>query len=377
MSDEATVPVVVSEVTCCIHHQLYEPVLEQLRSLGVHSVLHEGGRTVRLRRRRRGEQTYDQPAEVLRFVVAPKTVVSVFEQLYQAVGMSVRGRGSFHAQQCTEHILASTAHIPMIGGLNEHTLPDTPPVATKLALITCVLSTKGSAERVAELALEMGTGVPLVTLGTGTGMRDRLGLLRITVPPEKELVQVVVPLADTEVVIRQIVEEGRLDGPGKGFVFSTPVQEGVLDTLIRSGTQQHAASMEQVVAALDRLNQGTDWRRRFTTDHAGTAPIMKRLVHIAFVCAEERSQNFIEAAQHAGATGATSARVERIVLSEERARDSARERCTLTVSAADAPDVLEAMLGVAVQEPQWLDSLQSMPVPVAYSYRTWVAPNTT
>ncbi len=374
MNAESVGSLVVTEVTCCVHHQLYEPVLELLRAIGVPAVIHESGRTVRLRRRRRGEQTEDQPAEVLRFLVPPKATDSVFEQLYRAMGSSVRGRGSFHAQQCTEHILTHADALPDLSMMAEQDLPVTLPVSTKLALITCVLSTKGSAERVAELALEMGTGVPLVTLGTGTGMRDRLGLLRITVPPEKELVQVVVPLADTEVVVRQLVEEGRLDGPGKGFVFSTPVQEAVLDTLIRSGSQRHAASMEQVVAAIDRLSQGTEWRRRFTIDRPGTTPLMKRLTHISFICAAERSGVFVEAARHAGASGATSAPVERISLGENHGRDSARERCTLTVSSSLAPAVIERILDTNVPEPQWLDSLQTMPVPVAYSYRYGEAP---
>ena len=53
-----------------------------------------------------------------------------------------------------------------------------------LALLTFILSMKDAGDALVRVAISLGTGVPTITLGMGTGIRDRLGLLRITVLPE-------------------------------------------------------------------------------------------------------------------------------------------------------------------------------------------------
>ena len=62
----------------------------------------------------------------------------------------------------------------------------------KLSCVVCVLSDPGSGESLAKAALDLGICVPLVTFGTGNYMRDQLGLIRITISPEKEIVHRVI-----------------------------------------------------------------------------------------------------------------------------------------------------------------------------------------
>ncbi len=53
--------------------------------------------------------------------------------------------------------------------------------------ITCIVQ-RGEGDRIAKISLNTGASVPITTHGTGSGVRDKLGLLRITIPPEKELI---------------------------------------------------------------------------------------------------------------------------------------------------------------------------------------------
>jgi hypothetical protein len=66
--------------------------------------------------------------------------------------------------------------------------------------------------------------------------------------------------------------------------------------------------MEQVIAAIDELKSGTDWRRRSWTSH-GTARTdrgwLKRLVNVALNCNEGSSDRLAAIAMAAGAGGAT------------------------------------------------------------------------
>ena len=367
-------------ITCSVHQRLSPRVIDRLREIGVRSVLVENGRTVRLRRNRRrsgvGRKSVrleDSPVELFRFSVPPEHAQPTIRSLIDAAEMDVPGRGAVFAQGVTEYVALDAARL---GFANLETPAVEAPMLRDLSLITCVLSTSGGGENLARLALELGTGVPIVTLGTGTGMRDRLGLLRITVPPEKELVHLLVPAIDAEGVIRQLVEEGKLNRPGRGFVYSAAVQAGVLDTRLQIGPHEHAASIEQVVAAIDELKVGTAWRRRFPgLDQSGHFRLTRNHSEVVFVCSEERSGIFVDAAMRAGARGATTTRVRRLRKDEAGVGDAARERCIITVPSPIRDTVVGRILEAHEGDRDGLDFLETLPAPVAYTFqRTPVVP---
>jgi hypothetical protein len=85
------------------------------------------------------------------------------------------------------------------------------------ALISCIVP-RGDGDSLAEALLELGICVPIIFYGTGVGLRDRLGLLRITVPIEKEVIWFIVPASDAILVEKIIIPRAGLDIPGKGFL---------------------------------------------------------------------------------------------------------------------------------------------------------------
>ncbi len=373
MDDHAHPPAALSRITCIVPHPVSAQIVDRLRALGIRSVLTENGRSVRRRRERarfpvsrRTIRTEDSPVDLYRFTVPRDQTRSAMDQLIEAGELDVPGRGTVYAQDVDEYVNHEASALNLTSPVAAHESA----ILRDLALITCILSRSGSAEYLAALALELGTGVPVVTIGTGTGMRDRLGLLRITVPPEKELVHLLVPALDAEGLMRQLLEEGRLSGPGRGFVYCASVREGLLDTRLQIGPQEHAASMEQVVAAIDKLYAGTAWRRRFVTLERGAGSrLVRDRSEIAIVCAEERSEVFVRAALRAGGGGATSARVRHVYLNEAVAGDAARERCIITVPTSIRDRVVASVMQAGADSPEWLNSVQVLPSPFAYAYQ--------
>ncbi len=98
---------------------------------------------------------------------------------------------------------------------------------TNLQLITCTVQ-RGKADEVVKAAMKAGAPAATIHFARGTGIRERLGLLRIVISPEKEVVQIVVFDQDVDAVFDSMVEAGKLDTPGMGFIFTTPVNRATI-----------------------------------------------------------------------------------------------------------------------------------------------------
>ena len=210
-------------------------------------------------------------------------------------------------------------------------------------------------------------------LGIGTGIRDRLGLLRITISPEKEMVYLMVPGHDANGLQRLLIEEGHVDRPGGGFLYQTPVQTGIVDPLLRIGRQEHAASIEQIIAAIDDLKKSTAWRKRFfgveDISGNGTAASFSHR-EITFFCHEEMGDSLVEAAMQAGAAGATVSRVRTSYMQgSEAGRSVSCERGILCVPAAMEKPLLQALSETAAAGPEKSWVLQSVPAASVFTHK--------
>ena len=95
---------------------------------------------------------------------------------------------------------------------------------TDVALITCVV-TAGRADAVIGAAQEMGAGGAIVYHARGIGVRERLGLLGIAVEADKEVVSLLVPTDQQDIVFEAVYRAAELDVPGAGIVYLTPVEK--------------------------------------------------------------------------------------------------------------------------------------------------------
>jgi hypothetical protein len=179
---------------------------------------------------------------------------------------------------------------------------------TDLLGITCVVH-MGEGNAIGRVALDTGTGVPAIFYGTGTGLRDKLGLWRITIPAEKEIVHFVVNKHDAGHLMDIMIDVGALDNPGRGFLYLYPVKMGLLNTQYHFGMMSHVASIEQIVAVIDELKGGTDWRRSDFSLFSGSGrkkTYIENLTRLTLVCNEEQTGRLITVAMNAGAKGASS-----------------------------------------------------------------------
>ena len=119
---------------------------------------------------------------------------------------------------------------------------------------------RGIAEDIAQAALSAGAPGPTVTFGEGGGIRDKIPLLRMTKGPEKEFGWCVVDRSDSSDVFTNMARAGRITEPGRGFMYSIPVSEGLINVSSTVSSSSHGASMEQVIAAIDDIKGTKDWR---------------------------------------------------------------------------------------------------------------------
>lgn len=97
-------------------------------------------------------------------------------------------------------------------------------VLTDVALITCILQ-RGMADKVVAAARAVGAQGATVHYARGSGVRERLGLLSITVDAEKEVVQIVVSTLQQDEVFRAMFDAGKLGTPGMGIMYVTQLDK--------------------------------------------------------------------------------------------------------------------------------------------------------
>lgn len=96
---------------------------------------------------------------------------------------------------------------------------------TDVALITCVVK-RGLSDVILKAARDVGVLTGAVShRAKGYGARERFGLLGIAVEAEKEVVSIVVSLEQQEAVSNSICLAGKLDEPGNGYLYITPLEK--------------------------------------------------------------------------------------------------------------------------------------------------------
>jgi len=268
------------------------------------------------------------------FYVQPRFEDAVMRGIVASAGLDTPGRGTVYSESVRVY------RAEPVGALDERELggiADGRSLPSDYIGITCIVQ-RGQATVIARLALELGLGVPVVTFGQGTGLRDKLGLLRITIPAEKEIVNLVVPGHDADGVLNILIDAAKLNQPGKGFIYTSRVPQGLVNTMTEPGGQTQAATIPHIIAAIDELQGGTRWRRRFTADEVSSVldrrECLSGLVNLTMICNEGRMLELTRAAMAAGAGGATTAQLRHLGAHAraQSAVSAAREKADMVVS---------------------------------------------
>lgn len=376
MSEAGMEPQPMVRITCMAHQLLETAVTDCLSSLGIQDILVENGRCVRQRVRARpfglpGQRMdlQDAPMDVFQMTVVSDATERVARALIDAADLRTPGRGMVYVQDVVAYGYSETATLS--SGLDSPS--GTPNLLPDMTLLTCILSMGGSGEALARLVLTFGLGVPVITRGAGTGLRHRMGLWRIAIPAEKEIVRFMIPAHDADGVRRLLIEESRIDRPGGGFLYQTPVREGMADPLTRLGPQPYAATMEQVIAALDEIKGGTKWRTRYAGLRDRDEELDRQTLcdyrEIAFVCSEGNAEELVRAAMRVGSGGATTSTANCLRPGSENAGGGFRETGILCVPCHLCEPVIDALLGVAVTRDDDACRIQVLEAPAVFTHQ--------
>jgi len=363
----------VSLITCVVNQFLTEKIIDFLISIEI-TVYDETGRIIReyIRKRSFGlpgdKITFESSStKLFRFTVQRQSAAAVMNALVHIGEFHIPGRGSLYSQELMEFskeppVLNTEALTEITKQFPEHEL------INNLACIICVLSDPGSGDQIARIALELGICVPVVTRGTGNDIRDQLGLIRITIPPEKEIVHLIMPDQDSDSVIKILIEEGKLDRPGKAFIYKTPVSSGLIDTRLKIGKQKYPATMEQIIAAIDQLKSDTSWRKRLDTEFEKSR-ITKTMkpqdnCEISIISDEARIDALRETCLEVGAAGAVSSNVNPVLISEETSITMIRSAISIPADITDK--VVDRLLEISTINENNTERIQVLDSPAAY-----------
>jgi len=276
-------------------------------------------------------------ALIYRLYVPSEYENGVMRRIAEVTDLEMGGRGCIFSQRVSFHRGTSysfdTEKLERLCGKNNKSHLE------KHALISCTIP-RGSGDSLVEAVLELGICVPVVFFGTGVGLRDKLGLLRVTIPVEKEILWFIVPRSDAELVEKTLIPRARLDVPGQGFLYKLYVHAPVVNLRIRQGKRIHAATMEQVINALDEVRGSSDWRRlgsrKSESDGSGNKNTASRGFY--FIGEEEEVEAFRRMAMENGARGATLNMVEMRSYSalnpEQDMESHSRQLCDIITSQA-------------------------------------------
>jgi nitrogen regulatory protein PII len=238
------------------------------------------------------------PEQCLVQVLVPNSEKSRLTEVAVESGRLDRvGSGSIFSIPCnqTHH----SANFPLTEGNDDHSASH----SASMEAICCICE-KGIAEDIAQAALAAGAPGPTVTYGEGGGIRDKIPLLRMTKGPEKEFVWCVVDRSESSEVFTNMARAGRITEPGRGFMYSIPVSDGIINVSSTVASSSHGASMEQVIAALDEIKGGKDWRTSGESKSASlNTTFLKDLVGLYCVVPRDHYSDVYDTILESGAPG--------------------------------------------------------------------------
>ncbi len=247
--------------------------------------------------------------DMLNVIVTKPHLESVMRALVQAGRLNLFGAGAIYAARIQDMWFHGTQPFTP-------TSTPTPPAAENgvelqrdLVAINCICQL-GHAEDIARETMMAGSPSPVISFGYGHGIRDRLGFfLQLTINPKKEIINLVVGSAESERFFEEMVEAGHLDQPAQGFIYTSPVEVGLINTMSFHNTSLYPATMEQIIKAIDQIQGNTNWRHSGSVQHVTTKK--RKMLHnlVSLNCIVPRGFGDITSmvAMEAGAGGTSTA----------------------------------------------------------------------
>ena len=303
-----------SLVTAILPRQSTAKVLDEVLSSGATHVLSMNARGAVMQ-----ERWYQaflpalSPEQEILYFLAPNVEVDhLMEQIVMVGKLRLYGAGSIFATPCHELTCAEDYHLWKPGRYTFESISFD--INFKRDLVGLVhITDRDVAEPIAKAAIKAGAQGATITYMRGYGLRDRLGLLRITKKHDKELITVVVDQYDADAVFQAMSQAGHVDLPGRGLVYQLPISKGLTNLASVFQKKKHSASIQQMVRAIDHLHGNTDWRANQLLVHdpkaeefaANTRGLSKELKLLNILCLRKDAEVLLNLLLEFGVSGAS------------------------------------------------------------------------
>jgi nitrogen regulatory protein PII len=268
-----------SLVTAILPKQSVGDVVTEVLKMGAPQVMSNGARGTLLQERwwQRMLPAISPEQEMLYFLAPNSEADTLMEQIVMVGKLRLFGAGAIFAVPCRE--LSCSADFPLWkpGQYRFESVDFDIKFKTGLVALFHVHD-RAAATPISRAAIKAGAQGATITFVRGFGLRDRLGLLRVTKSHDKEMITVVVDEYDRDAVFEAMATAGRVGQPGRGLVFELPVSKGLTNLASVFQPSKHSASIQQMVRAIDDLQGGTEWRASSLLTHnaAGAAAFATR-----------------------------------------------------------------------------------------------------
>ncbi|MEM9444593.1 MAG: P-II family nitrogen regulator [Verrucomicrobiota bacterium] len=328
--------------------------------------------------------TLSPEQEILNFMLPLSDADHLMEQIVMAGNLRNYGAGSIFAVQFNELICAEDYPLWEAGKYTyESTSYD---IRFKKNLVAIHhIAQKEDTDAITRAAIHAGAQGLTISFMRGIGIRDRLGLLRVTKNHEKELITVVVDEYDVDAIFQAMAQAGHVDQAGRGFVYQMPICKGLTNLSSVFHPEKHSASIQQIVRAIDEIQGNTHWRANQLLIHDPKASefkddnrhTIKKAVALGAVCHRKDTEMLLDKALEFGVPGAS---VGNWRLAEAKAkctegglRMNREFSCIMMILDAEVIDPLRDVLQEVISDSGMKETcFFTIPAPIA---KTFVSPS--
>ncbi len=362
------------KITINVDTNLYEDVSKELIRIGVKNYYSESGRSVVIEEKKgiaryvKKEELVSYPFDTIFFFTEEEYEEALMSHIAGKYDFSTPGRGTVFSSKITR--LASHPFYKSPTLLKTSLMHENSYLFEELEGLCCIVQ-RGFGNNIARTCLESGIATPHITFGLGGGIRDMLGLLRIAIPAEKELINVVLSKYDIDALMEMIIGKRKMDEPGKGFIYQYSIKQGIVNTKIKKGTSSQVASIEQIISAIDSIKGNLQWRKsRLESVEYKRRFFMNELIELCIICNSGCGTDLMKKAIEKGSPGATISRVNYHSEEVKEGRvSSGREACRMIVSKEHVPGITESLEKSGAFSNEMYGYMYSLPVPKAFTHR--------
>lgn len=259
----------MSVITLCLPRARAPAVVKALLSEGnIHSTYLSGARGTLIQ-----DKWYksllpmlNPELEMVQLIAPDPMVDSIMQSVIKHAQLYRSGAGMVYSTPCDD--VYATGDYPLwpIDGPEKPSEDATLTLQENLTAIHYINQGERTAA-VCRAAINAGAHGPVVQYSRGVGLRDRLGWLRITSKPIKEVVSVLVDTVEADFIFAAMAEAGQVDRPGRGVIYRMPVQKGFINMDSVYSRARHTATMQQVIRAIDEVRGNKNWRDQGIIDN--------------------------------------------------------------------------------------------------------------